>query len=135
MKEIIVVGAVIVRDGKVLCAQRAPGSTLAGMWEFPGGKVEPTESPEEALRREIAEELGCAIEVDAKVTTTAHAYSFGVVELTTYYCQLSGGVPRPAEHAVLAWLAPRELERLEWAPADIPAVQLVTATLMERRPA
>lgn len=135
MKQFVVVGAVIVHHGRVLCARRAQDATLAGMWEFPGGKVEPSESPEEALQREIAEELRCLVEVGAKVTTKTHAYDFAVVQLTTYYCRLTGGVAHPAEHAELAWLDPHELLELEWAPADIPAVQLVTAALKGLDPA
>lgn len=126
--EIDVVGAVIVRDGLVLCAQRGPGGPLAGLWEFPGGKVEPGESPRDALRREIQEELGCRVHVGAEVTTTTHVYDFGEVRLTTYRCELVDGTPRLTEHAALIWLTPAELERLAWAPADVPAVRLVART-------
>ena len=69
-KQINVVGAVIVRDGLILCAQRGPGGNLAGMWEFPGGKIEPGESPRDALVREIDEELRCEVVVGDEVTTT-----------------------------------------------------------------
>lgn len=131
-KQIVVVGAVIVRDGKILCARRAAGSTLGGMWEFPGGKVEPSESPTDALAREITEELGCVIEVGATITTTSHAYDFGVVHLTTYYCEVTQGEPHAREHAELAWLAPHQLAGLEWAPADIPAVRLIQAEQLEK---
>lgn len=124
-KHIVVVGAVIVRDGQILCARRAAGSTLGGMWEFPGGKVEPSEAPEDALAREIDEELGCTIDVGPKITTTSHAYDFGTVNLTTYYCSITRGEPQPHEHSELKWAAPDELSRLEWAPADIPAVQMI----------
>ncbi len=69
-RQIDVVGAVIVNDGLVLCAQRGPHGTLAGLWEFPGGKIEPDETARDALEREIAEELGCDVEVGNEVTTT-----------------------------------------------------------------
>src|SRR5690606_33833695 len=102
-KQINVVGAVIVEDGRVLCVQRGPDGSLPGMWEFPGGKVEPGESPEDALAREIREELECDIAIGEKVPTTSHEYGFGVVNLTTHYCRLLGGTPRLVEHADLVW--------------------------------
>lgn len=129
-KQIDVVGAVILHEGQVLCARRAPGATLAGMWEFPGGKVESGEPPEAALAREIAEELDCAITVGSRVTTTSHAYDFATVHLTTYRCALASGSPRAKEHAELAWVSADDLQDLEWAPADIPAVHLVQAALL-----
>ena len=125
-KQINVVGAVIVRDGAILCAQRGPGS-LPGMWEFPGGKVEPGEAPQSALQREIDEELLCDVAVGAHVATTTHEYDFGVVTLTTYYCDLLSGEPVLTEHAEVRWLAPADLFSLEWAPADVPAVEQIRA--------
>lgn len=126
-RQIDVVGAVIINDGLVLCAQRGPQGALAGMWEFPGGKVEASETTQDALKREIVEELRCVVDVGDKVTTTSHEYDFGVVNLTTFYCQLVDGVPQPTEHASIKWLTPAELDTLEWAPADIPAVALIRA--------
>ncbi|WP_110207140.1 (deoxy)nucleoside triphosphate pyrophosphohydrolase [Nocardioides daejeonensis] len=125
-KQIAVVGAVIERDGLILCAQRGLGA-LAGMWEFPGGKIEPGESALQALEREIREELRCAVDVGDEVTTTAHEYDFGTVTLTTFRCRLVEGVPVLTEHAAIKWLAPSELPTLDWAPADIPAVQILAA--------
>ena len=113
----------------MLCAQRGPRGALAGLWEFPGGKVEPDEFPRHAIEREIAEELGCVVEVGDEVTTTSHEYDFGVVTLTTFWCRLVEGTPDPTEHADLVWLAPVDLDTLAWAPADLPAVALVQARL------
>ncbi|GHD13845.1 (deoxy)nucleoside triphosphate pyrophosphohydrolase [Zhihengliuella salsuginis] len=124
-KQINVVGAVIVKDGMILCAQRGEGSSLGGMWEFPGGKIEPEETPRDALQREIDEELKCQVSVGEEVTTTPHEYDFGVVTLTTFYCELIEGTPELTEHAAVKWLAPDELGQLDWAPADIPAVDLI----------
>jgi 8-oxo-dGTP diphosphatase len=124
-----VVGAVIVHDGLVLSAQRGPHGALAGLWEFPGGKVESEETAPDALEREITEELGCVVEVGDEVTTTSHVYDFGVVTLTTFWCRLVEGTPEPTEHARIRWLAPTELDTLAWAPADLPAVALVRAAL------
>ncbi len=128
-KQIKVVGAVIVGDGAVLCAQRGLGGSLQGMWEFPGGKVEPGETPREALEREIIEELQCRVAVGDEVTTTVHEYDFGVVTLTTFYCELVDGTPRLTEHAEVRWLAPADLDSLTWAPADVPAVDKIRAEL------
>lgn len=124
-KHINVVGAVIVRDGLVLCAQRGPGGETGGLWEFPGGKIEPGESPRDALAREIVEELGCHVLVGDEVATTTHEYDFGIITLTTSHCELVDGTPVATEHAALAWLAPADLGTLDWAPADVPAVELL----------
>lgn len=124
-KQINVVGAVILKDGKVLCAQRGHESALGGMWEFPGGKIEANETPRGALEREIVEELHCHVEVGTEVTTTVHKYDFGIVSLTTFYCELVAGEPRLTEHADVVWLKPEELDSLTWAPADIPAVDII----------
>ncbi|GAA4809950.1 (deoxy)nucleoside triphosphate pyrophosphohydrolase [Nocardioides caeni] len=125
--EIPVVGAVVVRDGLVLCAQRGPDGSLPGKWEFPGGKVEPGESPRGALVREIDEELGCTVEVDEEIATSPYDDGRVVVVLTTFWCRLVGGVPRLTEHAELRWVAPGDLACLDWAPADVPAVEVVAA--------
>ncbi|HEX7740732.1 MAG TPA: (deoxy)nucleoside triphosphate pyrophosphohydrolase [Marmoricola sp.] len=125
MKSVEVVGAVIVREGKILCARRGPGTKLGGMWEFPGGKVEAGESPRAALVREIREELECVIRVGAEITTTTHEYAFGTIVLTTFWCDLEQGEPIPGEHSELRWLLPADLDQLEWAPADVPAVEII----------
>ena len=129
LRQIAVVGAVIVRSGQVMAAQRGGSGPLAGLWEFPGGKVEPGESAREALEREIAEELDCVVEVGEEITTTVHEYDFAVITLTTFFCVLTNGEPRLTEHAAVLWLGVEELDSLAWAPADVPAVALVKATL------
>lgn len=121
-KQINVVGAVIVDEGTILCAQRGPLGSLPGLWEFPGGKIEPDESPREALKREIDEELLCEVSVGDEVASTTHEYDFGIVTLTTFYCDLVAGTPQLTEHAAVRWLQPEALRQLEWAPADVPAV-------------
>lgn len=131
MKQIVVVGAVILEDGRVLCAQRAPSQALAGLWEFPGGKVEVGESPRDALRREISEELGCRVSVGKGLTTTTVDYDFGRVELTTYFCQIVDGRPAQIEHAALQWVQVGALNELAWAPADVPAKDLLVRTAHE----
>lgn len=121
-KQITVVGAVIIRDGLVYCAQRGAHAALPGMWEFPGGKVEAGESFEGALVREIGEELDCTVTVLEPLETTTHEYDFAIVTLATFLCELAAGEPRSNEHADEVWLPISELETLNWAPADIPAV-------------
>jgi 8-oxo-dGTP diphosphatase len=129
-KEIHVVGAVIKSNNKILCAQRGPGKSLAYLWEFPGGKIEPGETDKEALEREIREELLCKIDVKNKVTTTLHEYDFGFVNLTTFECDLLEGEPVLTEHVAVKWLAVEELATLEWAPADIPAIEILMGQTM-----
>lgn len=124
-KQIDVVGAVIVRDGMIMSAQRGASGALPGLWEFPGGKIELGESPREALEREIVEELQCRVKVGQLVTSTTYEYDFGVVTLTTFYCALIEGTPQLSEHQAVLWLAPNDLRSVEWAPADIPAVELI----------
>lgn len=129
IRHIHVVGAVILQDGLVLCAQRGSDSSLPGLWEFPGGKIELGESKHVALRREISEELDCTIEVGAEVLTTVHEHESGSVTLTTFYCHIVEGTPRLMEHASMKWLRPDELDTLEWAPADIPAIAKIRGEL------
>ncbi|EPR76395.1 Mutator mutT protein (7,8-dihydro-8-oxoguanine-triphosphatase) [Leifsonia rubra CMS 76R] len=124
-KKISVVGAVIVRDGLILCAQRGADGSLPGMWEFPGGKIEAGESPRDALTREIAEELHCTVAVGELVTTNTHEYDFAIIELTTFFCELLDGTPVLTEHEAVCWLPPEQLMTLEWAPADVPAIQII----------
>lgn len=110
-----------------MCAQRGHIGNLPGLWEFPGGKIEPGETKQAALQREITEELGCTIEVGREVATTTHEYEFGEVTLTTFYCLLVAGAPTLTEHVAIKWLLPSELDTIQWAPADIPAVDLIRA--------
>jgi len=125
-KTIRVVGAVIYNDkNEILCALRSPEMSLPNLWEFPGGKIEPNESPEQSLIREIEEELGCEIKVQAHIETTLHEYEAIHVELATYRSEIVAGQPAAKEHAELRWTPIPHLEQLEWAPADIPAVQKI----------
>ncbi|PLS23933.1 (deoxy)nucleoside triphosphate pyrophosphohydrolase [Bifidobacterium imperatoris] len=124
-KIINVVGAAIVKDGTVLCAQRGPDKSLAGYWEFPGGKIEPHETPRQALHREIEEELLCDIEVADEVCTSEYAYDFGTVRLTTFICHLHNGTPRLTEHTAIQWMEPAAMPQLNWAPVDRAAAKLI----------
>ena len=124
-KEINVVGAIIVDGRKILAAQRSDTMSLPGMWEFPGGKIEDGGAPREALVRELQEELLCTAEIGEEVASTRHEYDFGFVTLTTFYSKLVDGEPKLTEHSEIRWIEASELNSVEWAPADIPAVEKV----------
>ncbi|MCW2833506.1 MAG: hydrolase [Nocardioides sp.] len=113
-----VVGAAIVRDGAVFAARRTSPAELAGRWEFPGGKVEPDESPEEALVREIAEELGCRIEVTGWLP--GKALIGETHELWVACAVLVEGEPAPTEHDHVRWVGPDELDDVDWLEPDRP---------------
>lgn len=122
-----VVGAAIMRDGKILCARRPFDKNLGGKWEFPGGKVKPGETYREALAREIREELGCEITVGDQVCTTLNTYRFGTISLVTFRCTLKPGEePKRLEHLKLRWMDPLDMPSLDWAPADYEAVDLIS---------
>lgn len=108
--------------------------SLPGKWEFPGGKIEPGETGQTALAREISEELSCTIGVGDEIMTTSHDYAFGTVTLTTYYATIVDGFPAPSEHSEIRWCTSQGLALLDWAPADIPTVKRVQRSLDAMRP-
>ena len=114
-----VVGAVI-RDGdRILLAQRPEGKSQAGLWEFPGGKIEPGETPEEALIRECREELAVLIEEPRELTSVVHRYPEKTVHLILMQCRLARGeVPVPQEHQQVVWVPRDELAAMNLCPAD-----------------
>ena len=125
-KIINVVAAAIEKDGKIFCAQRPEGKSLGGYWEFPGGKLEEGESPEEALIREIHEELNSQIEIISFVNEASYDYDFGTVVMKTFHARLVSGNLDLLEHQDSAWLEPNRLKTLNWAPVDRPAVELLS---------
>lgn len=122
-----VVGAAIIRDGRVLAARRAAPDHLAGRWEFPGGKVEQGESVEAALVREIAEELGVSIAVSGWLPGEAAIGSTHL--LSVALATLESGTPRPTEHDRVRWLARGELAEVDWLEPDRPFLTGVAAAL------
>jgi 8-oxo-dGTP diphosphatase len=115
----LVVGAAILDEaGRLLAAQRSRPSRYAGLWEFPGGKVEPGETAEAALIRECREELGIEVAVGELVGEV----DIAVGRLRVYLARITAGEPVAHEHAALRWLAPAELHTVPWIPADRPLV-------------
>ncbi|WP_197717372.1 (deoxy)nucleoside triphosphate pyrophosphohydrolase [Glycomyces terrestris] len=124
----VVVGAAILDGRAVLAAARAYPPELAGLWEFPGGKLEPGETEAEALRRECREELGVEIEVGERVTGDL-ATGGGRFLLRVYYAAVARGEPHAKEHAELRWLLPGELDSVPWLPGNRPAVDALREAL------
>ncbi len=118
----MVVGAAIIKGGRVLACERSAPPEVAGRWEFPGGKVEPGEAETDALARECVEELGVRVAVGARVgrdVRMAHGRSV----LRVYAARLlHGDQPKALEHAELRWLSAAELDSVDWLPADVPIV-------------
>jgi 8-oxo-dGTP diphosphatase len=112
--------AIIERAGRVLSVQRGPAMSLPLKWEFPGGKIEPGESPAACLEREVREELGVAIAVGEALPSVAHDYPAFSVVLYPLRCRITAGEPTLHEHAAARWLAPDELYAVDWAAADVP---------------
>ena len=116
---LIVVAAVVVRDGKVLLSRRGASTHLAGYWEFPGGKIEPGEDPPGALRRELKEELDVAATVGPPFAFNYHEYESRRVLLLTYRAKTEGS-PRPLGCAEVGWFSSEEISGLDTPPADVP---------------
>jgi len=128
-RRVVLVSAValIDADGRVLLAQRPEGRTMAGLWEFPGGKVEPHETPEAALIRELHEELGIDTWASclAPLTFASHPYPDFHLLMPLFACRKWQGVPHPREGQRLAWVRPREMRDYAMPPADIPLIPIL----------
>jgi 8-oxo-dGTP diphosphatase len=125
-----VVCALIERDGKTLMAQRPPHKHLGLKWEFPGGKVEPGESAETALHRELHEELGCTVEILRALPRCTHAYEKITIEMIPFVARLAPGSPEPYlhEHVAFQWIVPSALASLDLPAADAPIIAAYLAT-------
>ncbi len=121
---LVVAAALVDGAGRVLIAQRPAGKSLAGLWEFPGGKVEPGEGPEEALVRELLEELDVRVTPDAlmPLTFASHAYDDMHLLMPLYVVRRWSGAPRAVEAQAIAWAAPGDLDSYPMPPADAPLV-------------
>jgi 8-oxo-dGTP diphosphatase len=119
--------ALIDADGRVLLAQRPEGKSMAGLWEFPGGKVEPGETPEAALIRELHEELGIDTWASclAPLTFASHAYPDFHLLMPLFACRKWQGAPEPREHQALKWVRPAKLRDYPMPPADLPLIPIL----------
>jgi 8-oxo-dGTP diphosphatase len=126
---LVAAAALVDAQGRVLVAQRPAGKSMAGLWEFPGGKVEDSETPEAALIRELREELTIAVEPSALApfTFASHAYADFHLLMPLYLCRRWSGTVRPLVHAAVQWLRPDELTALPMPPADIPLLAALRA--------
>ena len=123
--------ALIDADGRVLIAQRPEGKPMAGLWEFPGGKVEQGETPEDTLIRELAEELGITVREAclAPLTFASHAYPDFHLLMPLYVCRRWEGMVQPREGQQLKWVRPNRLRDYPMPPADVPLVAHLTTLL------
>ncbi|HAH11651.1 MAG TPA: 8-oxo-dGTP diphosphatase MutT [Alphaproteobacteria bacterium] len=121
---LVAAAALIDPDGRVLLAQRPQGKSMAGMWEFPGGKIEPGERPEETVIRELREELAIGIQEAclAPFTFASHRYDDFHLLMPVFVCRRWEGQPMPKEGQTLAWVRPREMRDLPMPPADVPLI-------------
>ncbi|MGC1428210.1 MAG: (deoxy)nucleoside triphosphate pyrophosphohydrolase [Albidovulum sp.] len=128
MKVVLVAAvALIDADGRVLLAQRPEGKSMAGLWEFPGGKVEPFETPEIALIRELQEELGIGTWESclAPLTFASHSYEDFHLLMPLFVCRRWHGTPQPQEQQKLAWVRPGDLTKYPMPPADVPLIPVL----------
>ena len=121
---LVVACALVDADRRVLIAQRPEGKAMAGLWEFPGGKVEPGETPEAALIRELEEELGVSTRTAclAPVSFASHSYENFHLLMPLYACRKWQGQPQPREHTALKWVRPTALRDYPMPPADAPLI-------------
>jgi 8-oxo-dGTP diphosphatase len=134
MKHIHVACAIIEKNGKVLATQRSASMSMPMKWEFPGGKIDVGESPEECLRREVGEEIGVTVNVVQSLSPHTHRYDTFTVTLYPFVCTISSGEIILHEHAALRWLKPEELHILAWVDADPPIIDKYRKAL-KRMPA
>ena len=124
---LLVVAALIRREGLVLISRRRPDQAMPNFWEFPGGKVEAGEAPQVALAREVREELGCEVEVGRIDDVVFHAYPAFDLYMLVYDCRLVGGTPRAVAVAEIDWVPPSRLPEIELLPADLPLARRLAA--------
>lgn len=121
-KHIHVTCAIIERAGRVLATQRSAAMSMPHKWEFPGGKIDPGETAEECLRRELLEEIGIQARIGRSLPASTHQYPTFTITLHPFVCTIEEGEIVLHEHEALLWLEPGELLCLDWAEADIPVL-------------
>ena len=123
----VVAVALLDVDNRILLAQRPPGKSMAGLWEFPGGKINPGETPEAALIRELDEELGLDVRTSclAPLTFASHTYDTFHLLMPLYVCRTWRGRPTPREGQTLAWVAPQKLRDYPMPAADVPLIPML----------
>jgi 8-oxo-dGTP diphosphatase len=125
----VVCGVIENSQGQFLACLRPPGKHLGGLWEFPGGKVDPGESPELALIRELREELCVEVEVGSPLTRVIFHYQNVSICLMPFQCRIVAGEIRATEHEQVIWCAPEDFNELPWAAADVPILREIVALL------
>ena len=119
MKPIKVVCGIIWKEGKVFIARRKPGKSLAGFWEFPGGKLEENEEPEAALLRELEEELGMRVKISSFLDSKVHHYDSFSIELIAYTCEFEDASYHLTDHDEFVFISPEQFKNYKMAPADM----------------
>ena len=125
----VVCGVIEDGEGRFLACQRPAGKHLGGLWEFPGGKVDPGESPESALVRELQEELAVAVVVGLPLTAVIWSYEERTIRLLPFRCSIVSGELQALEHEKLCWCFPADFNDLPWAAADVPILREITASV------
>jgi mutator protein MutT len=128
---VVVLAAVIERDGRILVTRRLDHSHLAGLWEFPGGKCDPGESHEACLARELREELGVESRIKEEILVTEHAYPDRTVRLHFHRCEIDND-PQPLLGQQMKWVTSAELQTLDFPPADMQLIQVLSCRVVRR---
>lgn len=128
----VVCGVIENSEGRFLACLRPAGKHLGGLWEFPGGKVDPGESPESALVRELQEELAVGVEVGLPLTPVIWSYEERTIRLRPFRCTIVSGELQAIEHEWLYWCLPEDFNDLPWAAADVPILQEISASIRGR---
>lgn len=118
-----VTAGIICKDNQFLCVRRRLDKSQGGLWEFPGGKVEPGEQPEQCLVRELREELDIETQIVSRFMVIVHEYADKIVELDAYFVDWLSGEIQLVDHDDLRWLPKDQLDSLDWSPADVPIIK------------
>ena len=125
-RQITVTAAIIWQNGKILITKRPEGTHLEGLWEFPGGKKEESETLEECIVREIKEELGIKVRPEKRLLTVNHEYKTKIVDLHIFECTLVNGLPVPMEGQDMKWVRPHDMAGYSFPPPDIEVIEFIS---------